>query len=120
MSKCKKCGAEDWGMWTSSTSGKVHKYCRNCRRGRATLYTSRKKKNGGSHTKKEWSDLLAKSPRCAICQTPWSQIPRRPDKRYKYVWTEDHIKPLTLGGDDNIENIQAVCYRCNSSKCNRI
>jgi 5-methylcytosine-specific restriction endonuclease McrA len=120
MSTCNKCTVEDWGIWTSSTTGKEYRYCRNCRRQRAVIYTNRKIENGGSHTKKEWKLLLARSPHCAICLKPWNQIPPRPDRRYKYVWTEDHIIPLSLGGNDSIENIQAVCYKCNSSKCNRI
>lgn len=120
MSKCKKCGAEDWGIWTSSSTGKENRYCRNCRRQRASSYTSRKIRNGGSHTKKEWETLLAQSPHCAICQRPWNLIPPRPHKRYKHVWTKDHINPLSIGGNDSIENIQAACYSCNSSKCNRI
>lgn len=117
---CKKCGADDWGIWTSTITMKEHKYCRICRRNRAALYANRKRNNGGSHTKREWLELLAISSGCAICKIPWNQIPKRPDKKYKFVWTQDHINPVTLGGDDNIKNIQAVCYRCNSAKCNRI
>jgi 5-methylcytosine-specific restriction endonuclease McrA len=120
MDICNKCGASDWGAWTSTTTLKAHRYCRNCRRQRARDYTSRKEKNGGKHTNKEWQILLLQSNRCAICKQRWDDIPRRPDKRYKNVWTKDHIIPLSLGGTYDITNIQAVCYRCNSAKCNRM
>jgi 5-methylcytosine-specific restriction endonuclease McrA len=39
-----------------------------------------------------------------------------PDKRYKNVWTKDHIIPLNRGGTDAIENIQPLCYQCNFGK----
>lgn len=119
MDACIKCGSkDDWGVWTSSSTGKRHRYCRRCRRTRAVKYTIRKKENGGSHTNAEWKKLLFSTTNCTICNEKWNEIPPRPDKRYKYVWTKDHIVPLTKGGQDNIGNIQAVCYRCNSSKCN--
>lgn len=117
---CIKCGESDWGIWTSSSTGKTNRYCRCCRRMRAAKYTKLKKSNGGKHSLAEWKNLLSKTERCSICNQPWSAIPKRPDRRYKYVWTRDHIVPLSLGGTDSIGNIQAVCYRCNSSKCNRI
>lgn len=117
---CIKCNSNDWGCWASTTTGKIHRYCKPCRRKRADSYSARKKKNGGYHTKKEWLALLEASTECAICGKAWDSIPRHPDKRYKYVWTKDHKLPLSLGGNDDISNIQAVCYRCNSSKCNRI
>jgi len=28
----------------------------------------------------------------------------------------DHIKPLSLGGDSNIDNLQLLCKHCNRSK----
>jgi len=120
MDKCGKCGLSDWGTWTSSSTSKTHRYCRNCRRQRARNYTLRKANNGGKHTKKEWHELLSQFDHCAICKRNWVDIPKRPSKRYKNVWTKDHIIPLSLGGTDAIKNIQAVCYSCNSAKCNRI
>lgn len=120
MESCKKCGSsKDWGVWTSSSSGKTFRYCRNCRRKRASKYSDIKKQNGGKHTNSEWKKLLESTTHCSICHEKWNDIPLRPDKRYKFVWTKDHIVPLTKGGQDYIENIQAVCYRCNSAKCNR-
>jgi 5-methylcytosine-specific restriction endonuclease McrA len=116
--KCKKCGSSDWGIWTSST-GKINLYCRACRRKRANIYSSRKNINGGKHTKRQWLDLLEQYKSCPMCDRLWADIPNRPDKRYKYVWTKDHIIPITKGGTDDISNIQPLCYQCNSSKCNR-
>lgn len=33
--------------------------------------------------------------------------------------TVDHIVPRVLGGDDNLNNLQVLCSRCNSSKGGR-
>ncbi|MBU4199641.1 MAG: HNH endonuclease [Verrucomicrobia bacterium] len=117
MKICRKCGSHDFGTWTSASRGTVHHYCRSCRRKRATEYTTRKLRNGGAHTRLEWLKKLDEYDRCPRCNRPWRTIPRRPDKRYRYVWTKDHIRPLTQGGTDDISNIQPLCYQCNSSKC---
>jgi hypothetical protein len=114
---CQKCGSQDFGIWTSSSTGKIHLYCRNCRRRRASEYTSRKTKNGGAHSRREWLQQLSKYAACPLCRREWDSIPHRPDKRYRYVWTKDHIVPLNQGGNDTIQNIQPLCYQCNSSKC---
>ena len=118
--KCKKCNNDDWGIWTSSTTGIKHYYCRSCRRLRAKNYTHRKQISEGSHTEKQWLEKLREYDHCAICNEKWENIPPRPDRRYKNVWTKDHIIPLTKGGTDDINNIQPACYRCNSSKCDKI
>ncbi|MBI3831518.1 MAG: HNH endonuclease [Planctomycetes bacterium] len=116
---CKKCGSTDFGTWTSASKGTIHFYCRACRRLRAEAYTKRKQSNGGGHTRSEWHARLQNFERCPRCGRAWADIPRRPDRRYKYVWTKDHIIPLARGGTDHIDNIQPMCYQCNSSKCNR-
>lgn len=48
---CTKCGFMNFGLWTSSSTGKVSRYCKNCRDARRTTYNERKKANGGYHTK---------------------------------------------------------------------
>ena len=116
---CCKCGASDFGIWTSASSGRQSRYCRPCRQRRAYLYTQRRKANGGRHTNKQWLAKLAQHDACPRCGRAWDHIPLRPDDRYGYVWTKDHIVPLSAGGTDDIENIQPLCYQCNSAKCNR-
>ena len=117
--QCRKCGSNDFGIWTSATTGKEHLYCRSCRRERAVDYNNRKTKNGGKHTEKEWLQKLRQYKTCPRCHRKWDEIPARPDSRYKEVWTKDHIVPLNAGGTDDIGNIQPLCYQCNSGKCDR-
>ncbi len=113
---CTKCGENNWSSWTSSSSGKEHKYCKTCRRQRANNYSQRKKSAKGKHTRKEWLNKLEQYQKCPNCERKWEDIPKRPDKRYKYVWTKDHMVPLGKGGSDLISNIQPLCYQCNFSK----
>lgn len=90
--------------------------CMDCRNARAKVRAARIKANGGSHTKTQWSQLLASSPRCATCHRAWDEIPHRPDTRYPHTWTKGHKIPIFHGGSDNISNVQAECYQCNFTK----
>jgi len=65
---------------------------------------AREKNAKGSHTFEEWQEMCKKfKQKCAEC-----------GKEKKL--TKDHIKPLSAGGTDNIENIQPLCRNCNSRK----
>lgn len=69
---------------------------------------ARKKNADGSHTLKEWDDLIIRfDNKCAFC------------KETKKL-TKDHIIPLSKGGSDFITNIQPLCRSCNSKKHNKI
>jgi 5-methylcytosine-specific restriction endonuclease McrA len=63
--------------------------------------------NGGSHTQEEVKALLeAQNHQCAYC------------KRHVPL-TEDHIIPVSKGGNDYISNICMACDRCNYQKRDR-
>lgn len=113
---CTKCGDINWSTWISSSTGKIHKYCKTCRKDRAKTYTNRKSNAQGTHTNAQWNKKLSEYDKCPKCQRIWSIIPKRPNKRYKYVWTKDHIVPLSRGGMDDIDNLQPLCYQCNFGK----
>ena len=87
-----------------------------CRNQRAIIRAARMKKNGCSHTSAEWKSVLANSPMCAVCGRHWTEIPLRPDPRYKNTWTKGHKIPIYHGGSDEISNLQAECYECNFRK----
>lgn len=112
---CSKCGSTDFGFWTSS-GGRTRRYCRACRRVRAVQYAVRRARNGGQHTLQEWLAKLRSYIACPRCGRHWQDIPSRPNSRYRTVWTKDHIRPLSVGGTDDIDNIQPLCYQCNFSK----
>lgn len=70
-------------------------------------YRIRRRGADGSHTLEEWNNLKA--------QFNWT-CPRCLRREPEIVLTKDHIRALSTGGSDNIENIQPMCRSCNSSK----
>lgn len=59
----------------------------------------------GTHSEEEWNSLVFfHNGQCAKCHSS------------ETVMMKDHIKPLHQGGDDSIENLQPLCYRCNHAK----
>lgn len=68
---------------------------------------SRKINAEGSHTHEQWIELKNQyGCRCVRCQKHESEV----------KLTQDHIIPLSKGGTDYIDNIQPLCFSCNSSK----
>jgi hypothetical protein len=104
---CTKCGGRRFNSYER---------CMDCRNARAKIREQRIAFNGGNHTKREWQTLLAASPHCAECGRSWTDVPPRPDPRYRNVWTKGHKLPVRHGGPNDIGNIQAECYQCNFRK----
>lgn len=68
---------------------------------------ARKENAEGSHTFEEFEELCEKASwKCLCCGIPHSIRPL----------TEDHIVPLSKGGEDSIGNIQPLCMSCNCRK----
>ncbi len=86
-----------------SIQGKFHR-----RRAMSTAkgQSARAKRLGipGSWTAEEWLGLCARFDfRCVCCGK-------------RSLLESDHVRPLSTGGDNSIENIQPLCESCNASK----
>jgi 5-methylcytosine-specific restriction endonuclease McrA len=68
------------------------------------IHRAKKYGNGGRHSEKEWLELLDICNNCCVACGATENL------------SKDHIIPLTLGGSDDISNIQPLCRSCNSSK----
>lgn len=77
------------------------------RRNHIEIRKERMKKNGGSHSKRQWEYLKAAyNYKCNICNK----------KEPIIKLTKDHIISVKSGGSDDISNIQPLCQSCNSKK----
>ncbi len=101
--------------WSESHREKVYESIRRYRRKNpeatiAIKHRRRTKKTraGGSYTASEWNALLRHyDNKCLCCG------------RGDVKLTADHIIPISKGGTSNIDNIQPLCFSCNSSKCDK-
>ena len=58
--------------------------------------------------------------KCKICGIEEGRILKTRKGIIEIRLTQDHILPLSKGGKTTPENIQALCYRCNKRKGNKI
>lgn len=73
-------------------------------------YRAHKRGNGGTYTAQQWTELIERyGHQCLKC------LRREPEIKL----TVDHVIPVSLGGSNDISNIQPLCLSCNTSKRNR-
>lgn len=70
---------------------------------------ARKERNRAYRNREGYIDELAGiyGYRCLCCGSRWNI-------------TLDHVRPVTLGGKTELENLQLLCQDCNERKANRI
>jgi 5-methylcytosine-specific restriction endonuclease McrA len=61
---------------------------------------------------------------CVFCGLKFD-VPDNWDKKsalfqYGFYLEIDHINPISISGDDSIENKQALCRNCNNKKSNKL
>lgn len=68
--------------------------------------------------RRRWVKYRAKQQNhlCAICGEPFDYYTGDPQEQR----TCDHIIPLSKGGEDTCDNVQAVHYRCNQAKADQL
>lgn len=103
MNKCLRCNYE----WRSTVENP--KSCPNCKRydwNRNKQKIQRAKSNFSTKTKL-WNKQNKKCNNCG------NELNLEEDYYGSYI---DHIIPLGIGGEDKIENMQLLCFQCNSNK----
>ena len=59
--------------------------------------------------------------KCAICDRPFNLFKKTNDYQYDGdVMNIDHIYPKSLGGSNKRDNLRGLCYKCNTSRCNKV
>jgi 5-methylcytosine-specific restriction endonuclease McrA len=104
--------------FTRRSNGTYFSACKDCNK---NVFAHRRRARmlavGGSFSTAEWLDLLARHPICPRCQRRWEDIPIPAGRRSPV--SRDHIVAISKGGQNTIENIQPLCFSCNSRKGNR-
>ncbi len=97
------------------STGTYFSACKDCNR---HVFAARRRARlmgaEGSYTSLEFAALVDRHDCCPRCKRSWEEITIVTGKRS--VITADHIIPLSKGGSNAIENIQPLCFSCNSQK----
>ena len=105
-------------QFTRRSNGTYFSACKACN---VNVFAHRRRARlisiGGTFSTAEWEALLAQHPICPHCHRRWEDIPLPPGR--KTAVTRDHIVSIARGGRNTIENIQPLCYSCNSKKGDR-
>ena len=106
-------------QFTKRSNGSYFSACKDCNlHVFAQRRRARMKGAEGSYALKDWENLVRQYDRCPMCLRDWGAIEPPPNR--DSVITVDHIIPISKGGSNTIDNIQPLCYSCNSRKGNKL
>jgi len=95
-----------------------HRYWRKTEKGKANSQRGKTKRRAKERniintlTSQEWLDILEEyNYRCAYCDVEFD---------IENMSTQDHIIPISKGGDNTKDNVVPACKGCNSKKFNKI
>lgn len=101
--------------FTRRSNGTYFSACKDCNR---HVFAQRRRARlaaaDGSYTTAEWDALVSQYDRCPACLRAWVDIASPASGGA--VITVDHIVPIARGGANSIENLQPLCFSCNSRK----